>query len=638
MSRSDQTTWNRPIPLIGDATAAVERAADPSAWAFPDAVRAAFYDVADARRDIRRFRPDPVPDPTLRRVLAAAHTAPSVGHSQPWRFVIVRDAAVRDAAALMAEREKLAQADLMDEESGRRLRDLSLEGIRAAPLGVVVCCDRRTPAAGVLGRATFPDADLWSCACAIQNLWLAARAEGLGLGWVTLFQPAELAALLGLPPGVTTLGWLCLGWPDERPPSPGLERRGWSRRLPLDTVTFTDRWPADSPDSPPNHLPEPDPTPGGGASTAPGPDTVAVSAPSDGALAAPGPDAKAVAGHVSAPGGGGFSAPGPEAVVAARDGADALLAVPGALGVLDTALDRVLAVRPAGFAGGCLVVAAADHPVTRHGVSAFPSSVTRQILDATRAGVSQGASAARAAGLDVIALDAGVWDAAPGEHEFDGIMAEAVRDTGARGDLVTEDALSGAAVRLLVEAGKAIGERVAGRGLVVLGEAGIGNTTPAAALAAGLLGLPAERTVGLGAGSDTAMVERKREVVARALARAGDRRDPLDLLAALGGGEFAVLTGVVLGAATRGAAVLLDGLATSVAALTAVRIVPGVAAHLVAGQRSRERGHPPVLRALGLEPLLDLRLRAGEGVGGAMAAALLLAALRTRTETARTTP
>ncbi|WP_460371116.1 5,6-dimethylbenzimidazole synthase, partial [Actinocorallia lasiicapitis] len=173
----------------------------------------------------------------------AAHTAPSVGHSQPWRFLVVRDPARRDAAALMAEREKLAQADLLDEESGRQLRDLSLEGIRAAPLGVVVCCDRRAPAAGVLGRATFPDADLWSCACAIQNLWLAARAEGLGLGWVTLFRPDELAGLLDLPAGVVTLGWLCLGWPDERPPEPGLERRGWSRRLPLEQVVFTDSWP-----------------------------------------------------------------------------------------------------------------------------------------------------------------------------------------------------------------------------------------------------------------------------------------------------------------------------------------------------------------------------------------------------------
>ncbi|GAB2837285.1 hypothetical protein GCM10022221_40790 [Actinocorallia aurea] len=587
MSRSDQKTWNRPIPLIGDTSAAVERAADPAAWAFDPAAREAFYAVTAARRDIRRFRPDPVPEETLRRVLAAAHTAPSVGHSQPWRFLVVRDPALRDTAALMAEREKLAQADLLGEERGRRLRDLSLEGIRAAPLGVVVACDRRTPAAGVLGRATFPDADLWSCACAIQNLWLAARAEGLGLGWVTLFQPDELGALLGLPEGVTTLGWLCLGWPDELPPSPGLERRGWSRRAPLDEVVFTDRWPASDTAPPPNHL----------------------------------------------------AAPPPAAVVAARDRADDLLAVPGSLGVLDAALDRVLAVRPDGLTGGTLVLAAADHPVTRHGVSAFPASVTRQILDATREGVSQGASAARAAGLGVLALDAGVLGPASGGTDLDRRLSDAVETGGPRGDLVRTDALTDVAARLLLEAGRVAGEQAAEGGLVVLGEAGIGNTTPAAALASALLGLPAAETVGLGAGSDAEMVERKRAVVAAALARVGDLdRSPLELLTALGGGEFAVLTGVVLGAASRGAAVVLDGLATSVAALTAVRMMPGVAAHLVAGQRSREQGHPLVLRALGLEPLLDLRLRAGEGVGGCLAAGLLLAALRTRAETARTMP
>jgi nicotinate-nucleotide--dimethylbenzimidazole phosphoribosyltransferase len=219
------TTWPRPVPLIGDDTAASERAADPAGWALPAADRAGLYRAIGARRDIRRYRPDPVPGDVLTRVLIAAHQAPSVGHSQPWRFVVVSDAGTRDRAAVLTDRERLRQAAQLEPEAGARLLDLQLEGVREAPLGIVVCCDRRTPAAGVLGRATFPDADLWSCATAIQNLWLAARAEGLGVGWVTLFRPDELAELLGLPDGVVTLGWLCLGWPDERPPS-----RGWSGR------------------------------------------------------------------------------------------------------------------------------------------------------------------------------------------------------------------------------------------------------------------------------------------------------------------------------------------------------------------------------------------------------------------------
>jgi len=229
------------IARIGDATAASQRAADPSGWALPAEVGEALHEVIAARRDVRRYRPDPVPHDALERVLTAAHRAPSVGHSQPWRFVVVRDATIRDRAALLADRERLRQAKRLEPDAARRLLDLQLEGIREAPLGIVVCCDRRAPAAGVLGRATFPDADLWSCACAIQNLWLAARAEGLGLGWVTLFRPEELAGPVGLPEGVLTLGWLCLGWPDERPPEPGLVRAGWSRRLPLADVILHDR-------------------------------------------------------------------------------------------------------------------------------------------------------------------------------------------------------------------------------------------------------------------------------------------------------------------------------------------------------------------------------------------------------------
>ncbi|HYO37995.1 MAG TPA: 5,6-dimethylbenzimidazole synthase, partial [Geodermatophilus sp.] len=248
-------TFPRPVPLIGDATSAAERAGDPAGWAMPGEAEG-LYAVVAARRDVRRFRPDPVPDDVLRRVLAAGHAAPSVGHSQPWRFVVVRAAATRDRAAVLTDAERLRQAAQLEPDAARRLLDLQLEGVREAPLGIVVCCDRRTPAAGVLGRATFPDADLWSCAAAIQNLWLAARAEGLGMGWVTLFRPEELAGLVGLPDGVETLGWLCVGWPDERPPAPGLERAGWSRRLPLDAVVVEDRWPADDggPAAPASHL------------------------------------------------------------------------------------------------------------------------------------------------------------------------------------------------------------------------------------------------------------------------------------------------------------------------------------------------------------------------------------------------
>ncbi|GAA0970318.1 5,6-dimethylbenzimidazole synthase [Nocardioides aquaticus] len=565
-------TWNRPVPLLGDQTSASERAAEVEGWAFPQTARETFYDVVAARRDVRRFRPDPVDPETVRRVLAAAHMAPSVGHSQPWRFIVVSDPATRDRAARMADEQRLRQARQMDPEAGRRLLDLQLEGIREAPLGVVVACDRRTAAAGVLGRATFPDADMWSCACAIQNLWLAARAEGLGVGWVTLFEQHDLEALVGVPDGVVTLGWLCLGWPDERPPAPGLERAGWSRRQPVDEVIFAERWSEATP-APPSHL----------------------------------------------------RAPANDAVVGARDEADVLLTPPGSLGLLDRYVDRVEAAmqeRRESAPTGQLLLVAGRHPVTSHGVSAYRESVTEDVLAASKVGESAGAVAAAAAGLDFEVVDAGT----------------------ATGDLVTSDALSADQVSDLIERGRGLGAAVGSHHVLqALGEVGIGNTTVAATLAAVLLDLPASDVVGLGAGADTAMVRRKTEVVEAALARVHAARGPGQLLpeealACVGGPEFCVLAGAVLGAASTGAVSVLDGLATSVAALAAVRIEPGAAAYLVAGQRSGERAHATVLEHLGLEPLLDLRLRAGEGVGATLACAMLISGLKLRRGIGRTAP
>jgi nicotinate-nucleotide--dimethylbenzimidazole phosphoribosyltransferase len=531
------------------------------------------YDVMRARRDVRRFRPDPVPDDVLERVLAAAHAAPSVGHSQPWRFVVVDDPALRDRAAIMADAERLAQSAQLDPESARHLLDLQLEGIREAPLGVVVCCDRRVPAAGVLGRATFPDADLWSCACAIENIWLAARAEGLGVGWVTLFAPADLAALVGLPDSVVTLGWLCVGWPDERPPEPGLERAGWSQRAPLHTVVLRNRWPdagVGDPAAPPSRLRAPDQT----------------------------------------------------AVVRARDDADTMLTPLGSLGVLDRAVDRVVALGHRDLSGGSLVVAVGRHQVVELGVSAFEETVTEDVLDAVRAGHALGAVAARVAGLKVVVVDAGA----------------------STGNLRDRDPLTPAESERLLAEGADLGAELGQAGLVALGEVGVGNTTVAAALVAGVLGLDAREVVGLGSNADSAILARKTDVVAAALARwrrrhaESDSASPARRLAALAGPELALLTGVVSGVARVGGVVVLDGLATGVAALVAVDAEPGIAAHLVAGQRSRERAHPLVLQRLGLEPLLDLRLRAGEGVGAALAAQLLISGLTLRAHAARTAP
>ena len=576
--RLEGLRYARPVPTIGDTSSAAQRREDPSGWAMGAAVTEALAAVVAGRRDIRRYRPDAVPEDLITAVLGAGHRAPSVGHSQPWRFIVVTDPATRDRAAAMADRARVDQAAHLASERAARMLDLKLEGLREAPVGVVVACDRRTPATGVLGRATFPDADLWSCATAIENMWLTARAHGLGMGWVTLFDPDELADLLGLPEGVVTLGWLCLGWPDERPPSPGLERAAWSKKTPLEQVVLRERWPADegAPQQPVSHL----------------------------------------------------RGPEPARLVGATDAADELLSPPESLGVLDRALNRVLAVGAQDVTGGTLVLAGADHPVTGLGVSAFPDATTHDVLTATVAGTSLGAATAKGAGLAVVGVDAGVAQAVPGAH--------GVRPAGERGDLASTDAMTLADVDALVAAGREIGTEAAASGLVCLGEVGVGNTTVAAALACALLDLEPQDAVGLGSGSDADMVARKREVVAAAVARTQGERDPLRLLAMVGGPEIALLTGVTLGAAAAGAPVVLDGLAASLPGVIAARLEPAAQAYLLAGQVSRERAHALVLRELGLEPLLDLRLRSGEGVGACLAASMVLQGLAVRRVAART--
>ena len=462
----------------------------------------------------------------LERILTAAHAAPSVGHSQPWRFVVVRDPATRDRAALMADRAWHQQAGTLADSSGRQMLDLQLHGIREAPVGIVVCCDRRTAAQGVLGRATYVDADLWSCACAIENLWLAARVEGVGTGWVTLFQPDELRLAHR---SARRCG-------DDGLALPRLARRAAARAR-AGTCRLV------------------------GAPAALGCRAV-------GALAENGP-----------PPPSRLQAPAPESVVGARDEADLLLTPPGSLGALDRAVDRLAALGVAADAPVTSVVAAAAHPVTRHGVSTYDDAVTREVLEATVAGESLGAVAARLVGADVIAVDAGV----PG-----GPVAGAVvcRPAAPPGDLVSADALSAEDAERLVAAGRVLGLGLSRR-LVALGEVGIGNTTVASALVASRLGLAVADAVGLGAGGDSATIARKRDAVGAALERAAsahaDLDDPLVLLAALGGAEIAYLTGVLLGAAEVGSVIVLDGLVTSAAALRG---------RAGAGGRGPPRGRP----------------------------------------------
>ncbi len=566
---SDPDRLHRPPTPAGfDASRAAERAADPAGWRYPDAAREAVHRVIAERRDIRRFRPDPVPADVLERVLSAAHRAPSVGLMQPWRFIVIEDDATRIGVKRLAQRERLRQADRFPERAAHFL-DQKVEGVVEAPLGICVCCDHGRPDVEVLGRGTIPETDVYSTACAIENLWLAARAEGLGVGWVSFYRPDDMRGLLGIPAAADPIAYLCLGWPDERPVRPGLESAGWSSRAPLQDVVMRERWTAPS------------------------------LAPVDRA-----------------------QLPDRAAAIAARDRSDRLVKPAGSLGALESLVERWAActgAAPPSQLRAAVLVLAGDHGHVARGTSLFDPEVSAQVAAAAARGDSAVGVLAARDGHALVVADVGLRGATP-----DGVRDLKVR--AGTGDLTVGPALTAEEVTAAMQVGTGLVAEHAGVDCLVLGEIGIGNTTTTAALVGALTGADASVTVGRGTGMDAAGLERKRAVVDGALDLHGRPLPALEALAKVGGLEFCALAGAILEAGRRRLPVVLDGYAVTTAALAAAQLAPEVVEVLFAGHRSAEPGHALALVDLGLEPLLDLRLRLGEASGALLALPVIAAA------------
>lgn len=219
-------------PTIDAAPMAVGR--------FSDAEINAVYKAIALRRDIRHFRPGRMPEEQLARLLEAARRAPSVGFMQPWRFIRITDPALRRTIHALVEKERIQTARALGEREDEFMR-LKVEGVlECAEVLVAALMDGRERY--VFGRRTLPEMDLASVACAIQNLWLAARAEGIGMGWVSLFDPAALAMLLGMPTGARPVAVLCLGPVERFYDKPMLEAEGWAKPQPLREQVWENRW------------------------------------------------------------------------------------------------------------------------------------------------------------------------------------------------------------------------------------------------------------------------------------------------------------------------------------------------------------------------------------------------------------
>jgi nicotinate-nucleotide--dimethylbenzimidazole phosphoribosyltransferase len=548
----------------------------------------ALYRVIAARRDVRNgFQLSPVSDEVLTRVLTAAHQAPSVGLSQPWDFIIVRDQAMRERVRALARRQREVFASSLPTARALRFTDLKIEAIVDTPVNIAVTCDPTRGGRHVLGRHSQPQVAVYSCVCAVENLWLAARVEGLGVGWVSFFDERELAATLGLPSHLQVVAYLCVGHVDQFPPAPELAISGWARRRPLAWAVHDGRWGQ-------RGLPGADP-----ASLLA--DTLAVIRPADA-----------------------------DAIAQAREWQKRITRTDGSPEAVEG-----LSVRLAGLAGSCppplpepgvVTVFAADQGVDAQEVTPWAQKVTAQMVADFLAYGAAGSAITARAGVEICVVDVGVAADLP---PASGLLPRKVR----RGvsDMTSGPAMSPDEAQRAVETGIETARDLvaAGNRCLVTSDMGIPNVTASAAVIAVFTGAYAHEVTGRGAGIDDQAWARAVSVVRRALAlHQPDPADPLAVLAAVGGLEHAALAGFMLGAAALGVPVVFDGVIACAAALVARALSPHAVDCLVAGHGTTEPGARRALKLLGLRPLLDVDASLGEGPGAVLALPIMASAAR----------
>ncbi|MER6525928.1 nicotinate-nucleotide--dimethylbenzimidazole phosphoribosyltransferase [Streptomyces sp. NPDC001508] len=570
------------------------RPTGPAAPGYEDAEREAVLKVMRERRDIRNgFRSDPIPHEVLLRVLEAAHTAPSVGHSQPWDFVVIRSPETRHTMHELAMRQRDAYAKSLPKGRAKQFKELKIEAILDTPVNIVVTADPTRGGRHTLGRHTQPQMAPYSSALAVENLWLAARAEGLGVGWVSFFDEREMVRALGLPEHLEVVAYLCVGYVDEFPDEPELTQSGWSKRRPLSWVVHEETY---------------------------------------GRRALPGEDPHDLLAETVA----GIRPLDAKALGEAWERQKRMTKPAGALGMLE-----IISAQLSGLSRQCpppipepaaVAVFAGDHGVHAQGVTPWPQEVTAQMVANFLGGGAVCNAFAAQVGAEVCVIDVGVATDLPATP---GLLPRKVR--AGTSDMTTGPAMSREEVKQAIEVGIETARDLvaAGNKALLTGEMGIANTTASAALIAVFTGVDPAEVTGRGTGINDETLARKTEVVRRALElHQPDPADPIGVLAAVGGLEHAAMVGLLLGGASLRTPVILDGVSAGAAALVARAIAPEVLAACIAGHRSAEPGHVAALNKLGLRPLVDLDLRLGEGTGALLALPLVQSTARAMHEVA----
>ncbi|MCL7429233.1 nicotinate-nucleotide--dimethylbenzimidazole phosphoribosyltransferase [Streptomyces sp. YS415] len=566
----------------------------PAAPAYDDAEREAVLKVMRERRDIRNgFRSDPIPHEVLLRVLEAAHTAPSVGHSQPWDFVVIRSAETRRSMHELAMRQRDAYAKSLPKGRAKQFKELKIEAILDTPVNIVVTADPTRGGRHTLGRHTQPQMAPYSSALAVENLWLAARAEGLGVGWVSFFDEREMVRALGLPDHLEVVAYLCVGYVDEFPDEPELMQAGWSKRRPLSWVVHEETY---------------------------------------GRRALPGEDPHDLLGETVAQ----IRPLDAKALGEAWERQKRMTKPAGALGMLE-----IISAQLSGLSRQCpppipepaaVAIFAGDHGVHAQGVTPWPQEVTAQMVANFLGGGAVCNAFAGQVGAEVCVVDVGVAADLPATP---GLLPRKVR--AGTSDMTTGAAMTREEAKQAIEVGIETARDLvaAGNKALLTGEMGIANTTSSAALISVFTGADPAEVTGRGTGINDETLARKTEVVRRALElHQPDPADPIGVLAAIGGFEHAAMVGLLLGGASLRTPVILDGVSAGAAALVARAIAPEVLAACIAGHRSAEPGHVAALNKLGLRPLVDLDLRLGEGTGALLALPLVQSTARAMHEVA----
>ena len=540
--------------------------------------RNAVYKAIFSRRDIRMYRPTPVPAESLNRILQAGHAAGSVGMMQPWNFIVLDDVENRTQIHRHFVECNVRAAAVWKDEKKVHYGALKLQGILDAPINIIITCDHTRGGTHVLGRHTIPETDVYSTCLAVQNMWLAARAEGIGMGWLSIMEPEEVKKILHIPEHISIIAYMTVGFPVEFPQTPLLEAVGWKQRSKLQSVVFNNSW----------NKPYMGETVGGQTK--------------------PQEQQKSFDSSY------------------AKNRQDQLTKPKGSLGLLESISVQVCELqqtdRPV-LEHAQIYILAGDHGVSEERISAYVPEMTAKMVIQFVSGGGAINAITREHHQTLAVVDMGV------DHDFS--LATGVIDCKVRRgtrNFSREPAMTKEECQLAIQRGRDLLQETSAS-IIGVGEMGIGNSSSACAIACAALNLSVSKVVGIGTGIGQETLHRKTKLIQAGLdLHQAHCTSASEILRRLGGYEIAGLVGLLLEATERSIPVVLDGFITGAAALIAVRMNPKVRSILIAGTRSSEPSHQYMLDDMGVHPLLELGIRLGEGAGAALAIPLVQSACR----------